>query len=186
VKLERLRLTQRQIDGDEPAYAAWELVLNYVHGSRKKDDTALIRGLPRHWRAVYTTIALEGEVQNGGHHQFFWNGEGALNDETLEDLELIRAKPFVRLFREALEIYTTHDCSGEKRRSRNSHKAFTAGYREKRMDHLDQAFYKSRKTVAEYLSSYIRNHRELYAKMQSLPSPDSTTPRAGRRRPTRL
>jgi hypothetical protein len=49
------------------------------------DDWILV--LPQQWRAVYTALLLDGEVNNGGFHQYFWNYEGKFNDATLADLK---------------------------------------------------------------------------------------------------
>jgi hypothetical protein len=162
MKQKSLVLTNAQINGKEPAQAAWQVLLARAKGLKGKKFTDHIRHLPQHWRAVYTTFWLECEVNNGGHHQFFWNSDGALNKETLEDLRLIAAKPFVLLFEEALDEYERHDYAGDKRDSGNTWEAFTEAYEENRMDNLDTAFYKAPKTITVYLTEYIRNNRKMY------------------------
>jgi len=109
------------------------------------------------------TNCLECEVRNGGHHQFFWNSGGALIVETLEDLQLIRAAPFAEIFVKAQRIYEAHDYEGEKLQSANSWEAFTAGYREERMEELDSAFDCQPKSIKEYIGEFIRSHPDVYA-----------------------
>jgi hypothetical protein len=162
MKHQPLTLTGAQIDGADPAHAAWKVLLAHAENLKGKEYLARMRELPQHWRAVYTTCHLEGEVNNGGHHQFFWNSDGELNKETLDDLRLISASPFVLLFEEALDEYQRHDYSGDKKDSGNTWEAFTEGYEEKRMATLDTAFCKVPKTIAIYLSDYIRSHRNKY------------------------
>jgi len=159
---QRLVLTEAQIDSNGPADAAWQVLHAHTAGLEGDEFTETIRQLPQHWRAVYTMFLLEGEVNNGGHHQFFWNSEGALNKETLEDLRLISAKPFVLLFEEALDEYQRHDYGGDKRDSGNTWEAFTQAYKEKRMETLDTAFCQAPKTLVMYLTDYIRSNRNLY------------------------
>ena len=157
-----LILTDAQVDGVDPAYAAWRVLRAHTEGLKEEKFTEHIRHLSRHWRAVYTVLRLEGEVNNGGHHQFFWNSEGALNKETLEDLRLISANPFILLFEEALDEYQRHDYAGDKRDSGNTWEAFTEAYKEKRLATLDTAFCKTPKTIAMYLADYIRSNRNMY------------------------
>ena len=156
-----LVLTEEQIGGENPAYAAWQVMLVHTEGLKGDERAEYIRHLPQHWRAVYTAFRLQNEVNNGGYHQFFWNSAGALNKETLEDLRLISAHPFVLLFEEALDEYQRHDYRGEKTESGNSWEAFTKPYKERRMAILDEAFCKVPKTIAMHLSDYIRINRNM-------------------------
>jgi hypothetical protein len=178
MKQQQLILTDRQIDSDDAAGTAWGVLLTHSSGLKGKKFTEHIRHLPQHWRAVYTAMWLECEVNNGGHHQFFWNSDGALNTETLEDLRLISARPFVVLFKKALAEYGRHDYAGDKQGSGNTWEAFTEAYDEHRMDKLDTAFYKSPKKIGEYLADYIRKNRENYLQ----DAEPSAAPNGGQRR----
>jgi hypothetical protein len=73
MKPKRLALTEPQISGEDPAAKAWEVLFADSQKLKGKQLIEHIRQLPQHWRAVYTTIKLDCEVNNGGHHQFFWN-----------------------------------------------------------------------------------------------------------------
>jgi hypothetical protein len=158
----RLFLTEAQIDGSDPVQAAWQSLIAHTAGLRDGAFVETIRQLPQHWRAVYTVFHLNGEVNNGGHHQFFWNSDGSLNNETLADLRLISAKPFILLFEEALDEYQRHDYAGDKRDSGNTWEAFSEAYREERMAILDAAFCKLPGTLVMCLADYIRSNRDLY------------------------
>ena len=157
-----LLLTEAQIDGNDLVTAASEVLYARFEGLEPIEATEHTRQLPQHWRAVYTTLELECQVENGGHHQFFWNTDGELNRETLDDLRMISAKPFDFLFEEALEVYATHDYAGENTSSGNSWEAFTEAYREKRMETLDNAFYNAPTPVRAYLNDFILKNRSLY------------------------
>lgn len=145
---------------EDIAYAAWKTVLSSLAGAR--NYTAAVRHLPLHWRAVYTTIHLEAEVQNGGHHQYFWNGEGELNDELSHDLRYIHALPFADLFAAALQVYKETDHVSDKLECENSWEGFTAAYGEDRMAYLDNAFYKQPKSLASFLGEFIRRNANLF------------------------
>jgi hypothetical protein len=163
MKRKPLALTDGQINGKNPAYEAWQVILAHFEGLKSADRTEHIRCLPRHWRLIYTGFRLHNEVNNGGYHQFFWNSAGALNRETLEDLCLISAVPFILLFEEAMDEYQRHDYHAERTESGNSWGAFTKPFKERRMADLDEAFCKAPKTIAMYLCDYIRNNRNVYS-----------------------
>jgi hypothetical protein len=129
---------------------------------RNRSTAEQVRALPRHWRAVYTTYWLQCEVENGGHHQFFWNMEGALNAETQEDLDLIGALSAAALFADARRVFEAHDYPAEKAGAGQSWEAFTEGYRQKRMDALDEAFYRLPKRPIELLGEFIRANADLF------------------------
>ena len=155
------KLTQTQVESDNLAPEAWQTLLDYLK-KRGGDSATIVRFLPQHWRAVYTTFWLDCEVNNGGHHQFFWNSDGALNGETLQDLAYIGAEPYVVIFRDALNIYASHNYQEEKRSSGNTWQAFTQGYREKRLEDCDKRFYQEKKTLPAYLAEHIRRNVKIY------------------------
>ena len=147
---------------EDTALKAWEAILSALKPIAGKDHDAAIRQFPPEWRAAYSTFWLQCEVNNGGHHQFFWNTEGAWNAETQDGLEFIDAWPFVRIFTEARKIYGAHDYADEKASSGNSWEGFTAAYREKRMKALDTEFYKQPKNIETLLGEFIRSHPALF------------------------
>jgi hypothetical protein len=121
-----------------------------------------IASLPKPWRTIYTAFSLDGEVNNGGFHQFFWNTDGKWNKETEEDLSAIGADPFLKLFREARKIFEAHDYAGEKAKSGNSWEGFTPAYKEKRMGELDSLYYKEKKSLPTFVGEYVKRNRALY------------------------
>lgn len=155
-------LLRAQLDGDDLAGEAFSLVLAALDRAGGDERNAIVKRLPQPWRAVYTTFWLECEVNNGGHHQFFWNSDGGLNEETLADLRLIEAAPFVALFEAALQVYGRYDYQDEKASSGNTWEAFTEGYREQRMEDIDRQFFGQPAAIADFLCAYIRAHPELY------------------------
>ena len=154
------RLKRSQLQSENLASEAFTAVLSYL--GKGGDYDAKAKALPPQWRAVYTTCRLDDEVNNGGHHQFFWNSDGALNKETLEDLTYIGAEPFVPIFRDALAVYDGKDYPAEKQSAGNNWEAFTQGYRDKRLEDCDNRFYKINKSIYDYVADYIRSNPDLY------------------------
>ena len=112
------------------------------------------------------TGQLEGEVNNGGHHQFFWNSDGALNAETLEDLRYIKADAFADIFAGALDVYGKYDYQKEKQEAGRDWEAFSEAYREGRLEEYDDRFYEEseKQSLSNLLARHILDNRELYLK----------------------
>jgi len=98
---------------DDVGYGALWAVLDWIDYDWPDVDARLM-ALPPHWRVVYTACTLEGEVNNGGHHQYFWNSNGAFAAVLVEDLKRVGATPYVDLAARAVGIHGQHDAAGEK------------------------------------------------------------------------
>jgi hypothetical protein len=159
--LELPKLTQVQMDSEHLANIAANELASFLAKFEESDDM-LLPCLPQHWRAVYTAYLYEWQVINGGHHQYFWNYEGALNSQTLEDLVYLGAEPFVTIFREALAVYSAHDYANEKSESATSSKRFQDGYHDKRFAECDDRFYEEKKEISDYLAEHIRRNATLF------------------------
>lgn len=70
-----------------------------------KSDTDKLDELSSEARDIYTVGLLEGEVNNGGFSQYFWNTEGQFAVHTLEVLKRIGAKETSSLLRRAMKLY---------------------------------------------------------------------------------
>lgn len=143
---------------------AWDAILAALKPVRSRDINDTVNAFSPAWQTAYTTFWLQCEVNNGGHHQFFWNTEGVFNEATEKGLELIDAEPFLKLFKEAKKIYEAHDYAEDKASSGNSWEAFTEAYQEERMEELDNQFYKEPKQIAAYLGEYIRRNPDLFTR----------------------
>ena len=104
--------------------------------------------MPQLWRLIYTICWLQAEVENGGHEQFFSNGQGEFDDDTEADLRFIGADQFLRLFSEARRLY--YDAPPD----------YTERIPE--VETLDGAFYKLKKSlyilVGEHLLSHLADY----------------------------
>ncbi len=54
-----LALTEEQIEGGNPGYAAWEVLLSHMEELEGDDRIYYVRSLPKHWRVVYTGFKLQ-------------------------------------------------------------------------------------------------------------------------------
>jgi hypothetical protein len=116
--------------------------------------------LPQPWRYVYTTLWLDAEVNNGGFHQYFWNGGGLMNTATEEDLGRIGAIEIQNIFRRAVACFVEFDVAGEKQRSKNTWEEFTAGYKTIPWEKFDTEYYEASPTLPTHVARYVREHED--------------------------
>jgi hypothetical protein len=158
-------LDAKILDLTDSAEVASKAFASLVDAHAKgKNYEAYVASLPKHWRIIYAAISLDGEVMNGGFHQYFWNTEGRWNREAEESLETIGAEPFLKLFRDAKRIFDAHDYPAEKAKAGKSWDLFSVGYKEKRMGNLDTMYFEEKKSLPTFVGEYIKRNRALYEK----------------------
>lgn len=158
----RIKLDSDTIWNESPeelAASALQVILDSHEKSPERDFDEFLRELPHPWRAVYSTLMLQYEVDNGGFHQFFWNSDGSWNSETREDLVSIDALPVLSLFDKAVTVFETRCDLVLKESSGNSWDAFTSGYEENPLSDLDEQFYELPKSIDSYLGEFIQQNK---------------------------
>ena len=103
-----------------------------------------LRAMPQSWRLFFTICWLQAEVDNGGHEQFFSNTRGEFDDETEADLRFIGAHQFLKLFREARRFYYSAPANHTERIPK--------------VEPLDDAFYKEKKSPSVLVGEYVLSH----------------------------
>ena len=79
-------------------YEVWNAFVNLLWTERFED-------LSPEQRPAQLVIKYEGEVQNGGHLQYFENGRGEYLDETISALGIIGASCQQQVLREAAALW---------------------------------------------------------------------------------
>jgi hypothetical protein len=106
------------------------------------DDTPAsvekLNRLPKHWRYIQPLIYYHSEVDNGGHHQYFWNTRGVYRHLVAEALDYYRAEAFSKIYREALKAYNPehYDVSHNEER-----REFQEAQSKKTLEELDKRYY---------------------------------------------
>lgn len=90
------RLKERACD---PQRELWTQLVDRVHASEQG-----FASLSRDEKTYYAVSVLEGEVYNGGMHQFFSNSSGALYAEALRGLEVLGATETLALLLRAKTV----------------------------------------------------------------------------------
>ncbi len=125
--------------------------------SRVSDRAAAVgtRALSPAERAIHFYGELEGEVNNGGFHQYFSNSSGNCALQTLAALRTIDAQELAALFERALAVFPSSR-PAEDRRTRNEQMSRIPNEFEAWSTH-DEAFYKMTGNDAR-AATYLRAH----------------------------
>jgi hypothetical protein len=94
------------LNSDELAYEAGDLVVKLYQpeGDDEEEFARVLQELPPHWGTLEAMMYYDSMVNNGGHHQYFWNSQGAYINLVETGLELYGAKHHLGIFRSALEL----------------------------------------------------------------------------------
>ena len=117
--------------------------------------------LPLKEQIVYTIAILNMQVQNGGLHQYFFNGYGQFAFVTIRNLELIGANKISSILGDATKLVNyedlEHDEFREKVFNRNVDrlKDFENNLATE-LDKLDDRFYESMDDLETLLVKYLR------------------------------
>jgi len=127
------------------------------------DDTpqsvARLQALPEHWRYLEPLICYHNEVNNGGHHQYFWNSQGVYRHLVAEGLKYYRATDFEQNYLKALDLYqpSLYEVS-----QGATYEAFDKAYREDRFDTQDRRFYQIKPDLDEVIATAVRQNIDKY------------------------
>ncbi|MEM1445104.1 MAG: DUF4375 domain-containing protein [Planctomycetota bacterium] len=125
-----------------------------------------VHQLPPAWRRVWTLLYLEGQVNNGGFHQFFVNTRGHHDEHLLEDLAGLDHDSYREIIERAFVKYRKHDYRAQWENIGKDWETFSQPNRERRFGEEDSAFYAIDEGLSEVLGRQIRRDFDAY---RSLP-----------------
>jgi len=97
--IERSKAFHKKQKEYNPVRELWQSLVHRVHKTE-----AGFEGLTEPERLYYTVRLLDGEVYNGGMHQFFSNSSGKFYPHVIDGLLELRAFESLKLLREAKQI----------------------------------------------------------------------------------
>ena len=126
-------------------------------GDRSDADAVdFIRSQSPGLRMIWGVFMLEGEVNNGGFNQFFWNSSRHYLPEVREGCTLIGAHEHLSLAEEALVVYEEHRGRLGELKDENTLEAFSASYEANVFHELDNRFFELDSMPLQV--AYIRAH----------------------------
>lgn len=115
-------------------------------------------------RAIYLTCDVEGEVNNGGFNQYYWNKSGEFANEAVEAFEFFSATKHAALMREANQVHAQEAAEIQRFKDRNTLEAFSESYKVTKLGPLDDRFYKLDEDLSKLRIAKIRSSPELFSK----------------------
>ncbi len=124
-----------------------------------------VKHLPPHWRRIYTLVALDADVLNGGFYQFFTNAGGRYDSHLLQDVEALGQSGITEIVIRAWKQYTGIDYSNQWRNRGKSWDFFVEPYKEGRFNAEDQDYYDfvDKEWLVPHIGRHIREHFDLYS-----------------------
>jgi hypothetical protein len=107
---------------------------------------------------LYTTWLLEGEVNNGGFNQYFWNTEGKTADMALAGYRLVGAEAYADVVRRAIATQKEEAEMMQEFKAKGTLEAFSESYEHTKLSSLDEEFYDLQEDVSALRVKYIRSH----------------------------
>lgn len=128
-----------RIKDDELEQAIFDNISINMEGN-ENEEKEIVKTLTRGQRAIYVTWIVEGEVNNGGFNQFYFNSSGQLADMGEEAFRTIGANKYAELVKRANSIYEEIKEDLEKFNDGTT-ESFSKSYRENPLNDLDTKFY---------------------------------------------
>jgi hypothetical protein len=144
-------------DDDTAESLVVEYVDEYLRQYPEEPFTAFSQ-LPRGMQYVYATALLEGEVENGGFNQYFYNVSSDYALEALAGYKLIGATEHAQIVRDAIEIYHRERWFHFRVKLRHSLDAFFDSYQYTRLSELDMSLFDLDEDPVALRAEYIRNN----------------------------
>jgi len=121
-----------------------------------------VTALSRLQRDALCVMNFQGEVNNGGIHQYFYNSSGDFAKETPDVFRRIGAEPAARILEEANALFGPDGPSTERNARQHALLAFPKPV-EQRIDTLTKAFYAAEDegmSLADLFDTYVLSQRE--------------------------
>jgi hypothetical protein len=129
-----------KIKDEELEQAIFDNISTNMEGD-KREEREIVKTLTPGQRAIYVTWIVEGEVNNGGFNQFYFNSSGQLADMGEDAFKTIGATKFADLIRQANLIYNEIKEDLEKHND-GTIESFSKSYDNNPLNDLDDKFYK--------------------------------------------
>lgn len=141
------------------------LIVAYVDECLRQTSEAqfsTFKRLPIGMQYVYSTVLLEGDVENGGFNQYFYNTASDYVLEALRGYQKFNAAEYARLVREAIAIYHRERWFHLRIKLRHSLESFIDSYQYTKLSELDDEFYQLGEDPTGLRGTFIRENMDLF------------------------
>jgi hypothetical protein len=143
-----------------------QAVFDYVTakiGNDYEHEVAIVAKLPTGAQALYITWLVDGEVNNGGFNQFYWNASGQFTDQAAEAFEFFSAHEHAALMREANSVRAMEVGKMKKFKDRGSLEAFSESYKESQLRPVDDKYYALKEDLSKLRIAKIRSMPDFFS-----------------------
>ncbi|HEX7018038.1 MAG TPA: DUF4375 domain-containing protein [Patescibacteria group bacterium] len=155
-ELESLVESLKTLSDDEIEQVILEFTITKVYEDDFQGRQALKR-LPVGYQRVFATMILEGEVNNGGFNQYFFNDSRNYVDEAYEAYLALGLLEHAQLVKDAVDLYADEIELHNKTKNEGTIEAFMESYQVTKLGELDNIFYEL-PDASETRKEYIRNN----------------------------
>jgi hypothetical protein len=148
-----------------PQASGFDLLLAIVEGMEARmgadyeREWEVLSRSTRGQSAVYALVLTDGEVNNGGFDQFFFNSSGSVMDEAIDGATLIRASANAGILEEAAEVFSDGDVPEEREARWRILDAMSEDEHEHLSD-LDGRWYAHDRELNRKLVAYVKANPE--------------------------
>jgi hypothetical protein len=145
---------------------AEELIVGYVDAYLRRhpvDQFKAFSTLPRGMKYVFATALLEGEVENGGFNQYFYNVSSDYALEALAGYRAIGALEHARVLREAIDTYHRERWFHFRVKLRHSLDAFFDSHQHTNLARVDSDFHELEDDTVALRAAFIRENLNEFA-----------------------
>lgn len=121
---------------------------------------AIVSNMSQGFQIIYSTWILEGEVNNGGFNQYFFNSSGQFADMALRSLKNLGVYDHYAILKRAISIHIDEreNQTLQSLYSQKTIEAFFESYKFSSLEECDNAFYKLETNLSAIRIQYIRAH----------------------------
>jgi len=152
-----------RIPDDELDFAIWDFIWLKVGKNHNRIDNIVSR-LSAGFQMVFYTFILEGEIDNGGYNQYFFNSSGKYALLTLDSFKLIGADENHKNLKKAIAIHTREqkNVKLQKLYAERTIPSFFATYKQTKLGTCDKEFYILEGKLRQLRVRFIREHLEMF------------------------
>jgi Domain of unknown function (DUF4375) len=133
--------TLESIPDDKVEQAIIDYVLLQI-ANDFSDELEILNELSAGFRSIYTTWCVEGEVNNGGFNQYFWNSEGRTALLAVDAFKRVGAPEYAELLERAIVMWKDEESALSPYKEENTLQSFSESYEHTNLGNLDDEFFK--------------------------------------------
>ena len=153
--------TLQAIEDDDLDQAIADYVAIKLEGANTPQlEAAVIQALPVGIRAAYLSSVVEGQVNNGGFNQYYFNTDGLFATDAVAAFEYFGASQLADLMREANAVRAEEAQHMRQFKDRATLEAFSESYQHTKLAPLDDRFYELTEEFAALRLARMRQRPE--------------------------